>query len=113
MSDPMTSFDSRPDPVLGAALRAALAPPPGDSAAFVGRVVAAADRPAAPLVDVLAGWSRLGIAAALLAALFAGVAVGRDAGSADSATSSPDAAEVIAGTEAPDAITLLASFPDR
>ena len=110
MSDPSTPFDSRPDPVLGAALRAALAP--RNSAAFVGRVVAAADRPAAPL-DVLAGWSRLGIAAAVLAALFAGVAVGRDTASADSATSSPDAAAIIAGTEAPDAITLLASFPDR
>jgi hypothetical protein len=78
----------------------------------VGRVVAAADRPAAPL-EVLAGWARLGIAAALLASLFAGVVVGRDAGSADAATATPDAAEIIAGTEAPDAITLLASFPDR
>jgi hypothetical protein len=111
MSDPMTPFDSRPDPVLGAALRAALAP--RGSAAFVGRVVAAADRPAAPLVDVLAGWSRLGIAAAVLAALFAGVAIGRDAASGDTATSSPDAEVIIAGTEAPDAITLLASFTDR
>jgi len=110
MSDPMTPFDSRPDPVLGAALRAALAP--RDSAAFVGRVVVAADRPAAPL-EVLAGWSRLGIAAALLAALFVGVAVGRDALSADTDASSTEAAVIIAGTEAPDAITLFASFPER
>ena len=110
MSDPMTPFDSRPDPVLGAALRAALAP--RDSAAFVRRVVAAADRPAAPL-DVLAGWSRLGIAAALLAALLAGAALGFDAGSADAASSNTDAAVIIAGTEAPDPITLLASFPER
>ncbi len=109
MSDSMTPFDSRPDPALGAALRAALAP--RDSAAFVARVLAAADRPAAPL-DVLAGWSRLGIAAAVLAALFAGLAVGRDAGSEDSATTSQDVA-IIAGAEAPDAVTLLASFPDR
>ena len=110
MRDPMTPFDSRPDPVLGAALRAALTP--GDSVAFVARVAIAANRPAAPL-DVLAGWSRLGIAAAVLVALFAGIAVGRDAGSADAATSSQDAVAIIAGTEAPDAITLLASFPER
>jgi hypothetical protein len=110
MSDPMTPFDSRPDPVLGAALRAALSP--RDSTVFVSRVVAAADRPAAPL-DVLASWSRLGIAAAVLAALFAGAALGLDAGSADAATSNTDAAVIIAGTEAPDAITLFASFPER
>ncbi len=110
MSDPMTPFDSRPDPVLGAALRAALAP--RDAAAFVGRVVAAVDRPAAPL-EVLAAWSRLGIAAAVLAALVAGAAVGRNVGAADSAPANPDAASIIAGAEAPDAITLLASFPDR
>ncbi len=109
MKDSMTPFDSRPDPVLGAALRAALAP--GDSAAFVARVMVAANRPAAPL-EVLAGWSRLGIAAAVLVALFAGIAVGRDAGSEDAATTSQDVV-IMAGAEAPEAITLLASFPER
>ena len=111
MSDPTTPFDSRPDPVLGAALRAALAP--RDSAAFVARVVAAADRPADPLVDVLARWSRLGIAAAALAALVAGFAVGRSARSPELATTSSDAGAVITGVQAPDATTLLASFPER
>jgi hypothetical protein len=60
---------------------------------------------------VLAGWSRLGIAAAVLVALFAGIAVGRDAGSEDAATSQD--VVIMAGAEAPEAITLLASFPER
>ena len=109
MKDPMTPFDSRPDPVLGAALRDALTP--GNPAAFVARVLAAANRPAAPL-DVLAGWSRLGIAAAVLVALFAGIAVGRDAGAEDAETTSQDVV-IMAGTEAPEAITVLASVPER
>ena len=109
MKNSMTPFDSRPDPVLGAALRDALAP--GDSAAFVARVLVAANRPAAPL-DVLAGWSRLGIAAAVLVALFAGMAIGRDTGAEDAETTSQDVV-IMAGTEAPEAITLLASFPER
>ena len=109
MKDSMTPFDSRPDPVLGAALHAALAPE--DSAAFVARILVAANRPAAPL-DVLAGWSRLGIAAAVLVALFAGMAVGRDAGAEDTGTTNQDVV-IMAGTEAPEAITLLASFPER
>lgn len=109
MKDSMTPFDSRPDPVLGSALRDALAPE--NAAAFVARVLAAANRPAAPL-DVLAGWSRLGIAAAVLVALFAGIAVGRDAGAEDAETTSQDVV-IMAGTEAPEAITLLASFPER
>ncbi len=109
MKDSMTPFDSRPDPVLGAALRDALAP--ANSAAFVARVLVAANRPAAPL-DVLAGWSRLGIAAAVLVALFAGMAIGRDTGAEDAETTSQDVV-IMAGTEAPEAITLLASFAER
>ncbi len=71
---PMTPFDHRPDPRLGEALRAAL--DPGDSSAFVARVVAGAERPARTL-DVLATWARRGLAAAMAAAAIAGFLVGR------------------------------------
>src|SRR5207247_744818 len=49
---------------------------PGDQAAFVARVVAAAARPARTL-DVLATWARRGLAAAMAAAAIAGFLVGR------------------------------------
>ena len=111
MTDPTTPFDGGPDPVLGAALRAALAP--RDHAAFVARVMAAAERLPNPLVSVLARWARLGIAAALLAALAAGFAVGRGGLSVEATTAGADAGAVIAGVQAPDATTLLASFPER
>ncbi len=77
MSDEKLAFDHRPDPVLGAALRRLLEP--GDPAAFVARVVARYDaaRAEGPLWDVLAGWSRPGIAAAVLAVLAAGFLFGR------------------------------------
>jgi hypothetical protein len=69
------SFDHRPDPELGAALRQALEP--GDEAAFVAGVVARFDamRASEPMWDVLAAWARHGIAAALLVAALAGLAV--------------------------------------
>jgi hypothetical protein len=111
MSDPNSSFDHQPDLVLGAALRAALAP--RDSAGFVARVVAAADRRPAPMVDVLARWARLGIAAAILAALAAGFAVARGGGGAEVVTTGADASSVIEGVQAPDAVSLIAAFPDR
>ena len=73
------SFDHRPDPELGAALRAALAPK-DDQRAFVARVMArydeALERATVPTVEVLASWFRPGIAAAA-AALLAGLLVGR------------------------------------
>jgi hypothetical protein len=76
MTESRTPFDHRPDPIVGAALRDALTA--ADDAAFVARVLAAAARPLARSpVDVLAGWARPGIAAAVLAALIAGYAVGR------------------------------------
>ncbi|HEY3220073.1 MAG TPA: hypothetical protein VGJ80_05010 [Gemmatimonadales bacterium] len=72
-------FDHRPDPELGAALRAALEPRDGH-AAFVARVMAqyewASDRASVPTLDVLASWFRPGIAAAA-AALIAGFLLGR------------------------------------
>src|SRR6266566_3281610 len=61
------SFDHRPDPELGAALRAALEPK-DDHAAFAARVMAqyerALGRASVATLDVLASWFRPGIAAA-------------------------------------------------
>jgi hypothetical protein len=72
-------FDHRPDPELGAALRAALEPK-RDQAAFVARVMAGYDealrRETVPTWEVLASWFRPGVAAAV-AALLAGFLVGR------------------------------------
>jgi hypothetical protein len=110
MTDPNTAFDHQPDPVLGAALRAALTP--GDRAAFVARVRARLERPVAtPMMDVLARWSRIGIAAAVVAAAAAALVVGRARSEPGSA--GMDASSVIAGVQAPDAVTLIASSPDR
>src|SRR6267143_314525 len=68
-------FDHRPDPELGAALRAALEPSQ-DQSAFVARVMAGYDealrRATVPTWDVLASWFRPGVASAA-AALLAGV----------------------------------------
>jgi hypothetical protein len=112
MGDPHTPFDHQPDPKLGAALRAALAP--ADTAGFVARVVAAADRRPAPMVDVLARWARIGLAAAVLAALAAGFAGARGTGgSVETVTTATDAASVIEGVPAPDAVSLIASFQER
>jgi hypothetical protein len=111
MGDVHTPFDHQADPVLGAALRAALAP--SDSAGFVARVVAAADRQPAPMVDVLARWARMGIAAAALAALVASYAVARGTRTTPEVTSRTDAASVIEGVDAPDAVSLIASYQGR
>src|SRR6267378_3023761 len=71
-------FDHRPDPELGAALRAALEP--RQESAFVARVMAGYDealrRATVPTWDVLASWFRPGVAAAA-AALLAGFLIGR------------------------------------
>lgn len=73
------SFDHRPDPELGAALRAALEPR-DDHAAFVARVMAqydaALERSSVAMVDVLASWFRPGMVAAA-AALVLGFLFGR------------------------------------
>lgn len=74
-------FDHRPDPELGAALRSAL--DRGGDAAFVARVMAqydaTLDRATVPTWEVLASWSRRGVAAALTAAVVAGFLFGRGA----------------------------------
>ena|SRR6267378_7244056 len=73
------SFDSRPDPELGAALRAALEPQ-DDHSAFVARVMAqydtALNRSSVAMFDVLASWFRPGMVAAA-AALVLGFLFGR------------------------------------
>ena len=64
------SFDHRPDPELGAALRAALEPK-DNQAAFVARVMAqydaALERSSVAMFDVLASWFRPGMVAAAAA----------------------------------------------
>ena len=72
------SFDHRPDPELGAALRGALEP--ADQSVFVARVMAqydhALDRSSVAMFDVLASWFRPGLVAAA-AALVLGFLFGR------------------------------------
>ena len=114
MAGPMTPFDHRPDARLGEALRAAL--DPGDQAAFVARVLAAAARPART-VDVLAAWARRGLVAAMAAAAVAGFLVGRGSPPMSSpedalAPASAGAASValVTATRPPDASVVFASL---
>jgi len=112
-----TPFDAQPDPVLGAALRHALNPTgaadPADEAAFVARVLAAAEAvPAAvPTWEVLSGWAGRGIAAAALAALLAGLLVAR----VPAANASGDEATIalLSGQRPADASVELATADDR
>lgn len=113
MTAPLTPFDHRPDPVLGAALREALQPRDREGAAFRARVLAAAARAPDPVVDVLARWSRFGIAAAVVAAIAAGVIVGRTGRPAEPAVAVTDPGALIAGVQTPDANILLAGYAER
>jgi hypothetical protein len=70
-----SEFEHRPDVELGAALREALTP--ADDPAFVQRVVAAAGAMPAAWWEVLRGWARPGLAAALMLAALAGFWLGR------------------------------------
>jgi len=114
-------FDHRPDPELGAALRAAL--DPRDHASFVARVMARYDGALAaasvPTWEVLAAWSRRGIAAAAAAAVLAGFLLGRtlqtpeapetmDAAMAPA--SGPGLAALVTATDPPDASVVFASL---
>src|SRR3989442_14865787 len=75
MSREPMPFDHRPDPVIGAALRRALEP--GDEAGFVARLLARLETVRPRYWEVLASWARVGIAAAVVAALVGGFTVGR------------------------------------
>jgi hypothetical protein len=118
------AFDHRPDPVLGAALKAALdRAGAGDQSTFVARVMAqydhALDRASIPTVEILASWFRPGIAAAA-AALVLGFLVGRMMLQPTSATESIDAAmapaegpglaALVTAEDPPDASVVFASL---
>lgn len=102
-------FDHRPDRLLGEALREVL--DPGDGAAFVARVVARAEQLRTGTWDtVLAGWARVGVAAAMIIALAAGYYLGRTAGAAALGRVSVVDALLAPPPQAPEADGVLASF---
>jgi len=116
------AFDHRPDPELGAALRAALEAK-GDHAAFVARVMGqyeqALEHGTIPTLDVLASWFRPGIAAAV-AALIVGFLFGRgiltpaptiDAAMAPS--EGPGLAALVTAADPPDASVVFASLVEQ
>jgi hypothetical protein len=119
-------FDHRPDPELGKALRAALEPA-GDQAAFVARVMAgydaALERATVPTWEVLASWSRRGIAAALVAAVAVGFWFGRavllpaesdeSIASAISPSERPGLTALLTAVDPPDASVVLTSLVDQ
>jgi hypothetical protein len=119
--DRETPFNHRQDLPLGAALRDALAP--GDPGAFVARVLARHDaaRATPPAWDVLASWGRRGVAVAAVAALAAGLLVGRvmrpaagyieDTLGSPSGTSLPPAA--LLAQHPPEASAAFASLIER
>jgi len=124
MNDEKT-FDHRPDPELGAVLRRALDPPRGDQAAFLARVMARYDGALAaatvPTWEVLAAWSRRGLALAAAAAVLVGFLVGRalqrpepetfDAAMAP--TSGPGVTALVTATDPPDASVVFASLVEQ
>jgi hypothetical protein len=103
--EPLT-FDHRPDPALGAALRQALEPEEGSHAAFVARLLARVDdaRGAGSWDRVLARWARVGVAAAVLFSLAAGYLVGRAM-----AAPAPSVAEALIAPRTPVVEVVLAS----
>jgi hypothetical protein len=128
MNDEKT-FDHRPDPELGAALRRALDPPRGDQGAFVARVMARYDGALAaatvPTWEVLAAWSRRGIAVAAVAAILAGFLLGRALQNAEppetfdtamaamAPTSGPGVTALVTATDPPDASVVFASLVEQ
>ena len=118
------SFDHRPDPELGAALRAALEPRQAPDA-FVARVLAQYDgalaRSSVAPLDVLASWVRPGIAAAA-AALVLGFLFGRsvlqspDTASIDAAlapSEGPGLAALVTAQDPPDASVVFTSLVEQ
>ena len=118
-------FDHRPDPELGTALRRALDPMDSSEAAFVAGVMARYDEALAaatvPTWEVLAAWSRRGIALAAAAAVLAGFLVGRalqtpEPETFDTAmapTSGPGVAALVTATDPPDASIVFASLVEQ
>jgi len=114
------SFDHRPDPELGAALRAALEPR-DDSAAFAARVMAqydaALERSSVAMFDVLASWFRPGMVAAaaalVLGFLFGRTVLGNRAESIDAALApleGPGLAALVTAQDPPDPSVVFTSL---
>lgn len=125
MNDEKT-FDHRPDAELGAALRRALDPPRGDHAAFVAGVMARYDEAltaaTVPTFEVLAAWSRRGLAAAAVAAVLMGFLLGRSLQTAEppetfdtamAPTSGPGLTALVTATDPPDASVVFASLVEQ
>jgi hypothetical protein len=111
MKEKSLSFNHRPDPVLGAALRQALSPE-GHSP-FVSRVMTALAAPRVVHWDVLAAWARPGIAAACVAAVGVGLWLGvmqlPTPVDLVEAAAGPSAQEVVATVVPPDPAFVLVS----
>ena len=122
------AFDHRPDPVLGRALREALdAGAETDQRAFVARVMARYDetleRATVPTWEVLASWSRRGLAAAVIAALAVGFWFGRamllpqesedSIATAISPLERPGITALMNAADPPDASIVLTSLVDQ
>jgi len=114
------SFDHRPDPELGAALRAALEPK-GDHSAFVARVMAqydnALEQSSVAMFDVLASWFRPGMVAAaaalVLGFLFGRTVLGNRTESIDAALApveGPGLAALVTAQDPPDPSVVFASL---
>ena len=113
-----TPFDHRPDPIVGDALRRLLTT--ADDAGFVARVLAAAAKPAVRTpVDILAHWARPGIAAAIVAMMIGGLALGRrlaaqpeglDEAMATSLSTTPATAALASSEGPPDGSVAFATF---
>ena len=118
MSREPMPFDHRPDPVIGAALRRALEP--GDEAGFVARLLARLETVRPRYWEVLASWARVGIAAAVVAALVGGFTVGRAlraSASLDDAIAAgaggPPASALLTAQRPPDAGVVFATLVER
>ena len=116
MTPEFTPFDHRPDPVLGAALRAALTP--DGETAFVARVLAGLqDRPQ-EYWEVLASWARTGITAVAAAGLLGGLLIGNWTAPASlddvlAAGAGSSARVMVSSDRPPDASVVLASAEVR
>jgi hypothetical protein len=117
-------FDHRPDPELGAALRRALEP--ADQTGFVARVLARYDQALAeatvPTWELLARWSRRGLAAAAAAAVLGGFLLGRELRTPDAPATldaaiapvdGPGLTALVTASGPPDASVVFASLVEQ